>query len=149
MLDDIILAAEDEPVDAMMIKRAFSKAGISHKLHLVEDGDAVIDYLTGTNTYADREQYPLPVLLLLDLKLPRRSGLEILEWLRQQPGLRRMPVVVLTSSRQSIDVTRAYDLGANSYLVKPVEFTALIDIMKTLGLYWLVLNEKPQIDEHV
>jgi len=149
MLDDVILAAEDEPVDAMMIRRAFRKAGISQKLHLVEDGDAVIDYLTGTNAYSDREQFPLPVLLLLDLKLPRRSGLEILEWLRQQPGLRRIPVVVLTSSRQSTDVSCAYDLGANSYLVKPVGFTALIDIMKTLGLYWLVLNEKPQIDEHV
>jgi len=147
MPDEVILAAEDEPVDGMMIRRAFTKAGIEKTLRILEDGDTVIDYLTGQGIYADRQQHPLPVLLLLDLKLPRRSGLEILQWLRQQNGLRRIPVIVLTSSRQSNDVSRAYDLGANSYLVKPVEFAALIDIMKTLGLYWLVMNEKPQIDE--
>ena len=89
----------------------------------------------------------MPVLILLDLKLPRRSGLEVLEWLRQQPGLKRIPVVVLTSSRQSKDVDRAYDLGANSYLVKPVEFNALLDMMKQVGLYWLMVNEKPNMED--
>src|SRR5581483_11004623 len=92
-----IVAAEDEPVDAMMLKRAFRKAGIGENLVVLEDGEALIDYLAGNDSYADRDTYPLPVLILLDLKLPRRSGLEVLEWLRDQDGLRRIPVVVLTS----------------------------------------------------
>jgi|SRR5579884_2696782 len=146
---NLIVAAEDEPVDAMMLERAFRKAGLSQKLLILPDGDALFDYLSGQGNYSDREQHPLPILLLLDLKLPRRSGLEVLEWLRQQPGLKRLPVVVLTSSRESKDVTRAYDLGANSYLVKPVEFEALLQMMKAVGLYWLVMNEKPQMEDIV
>jgi len=133
----------------MMLKRAFGKAGLSHSLRIVENGDAAIEYLSGSDMYADRGDHPLPVVILLDLKLPRRSGLEVLEWLRAQPVLRRIPVVVLTSSRESQDVCRAYELGANSYLVKPVELTALVDMMKGFGLYWLAMNEKPQLDECV
>jgi len=148
MSNQLILAAEDEPVDVMMLKRAFNKAGIAKELRVVGDGDSVLDYLNGDHGYAARDEHPLPVLILLDLKLPRRSGLEVLEWLRQQPRLRRIPVVVLTSSRQNQDVARAYDLGANSYLVKPVDFNALFEMMKTLGLYWLVMNEIPQLDEN-
>lgn len=83
---------------------------------------------------------------MLDLKLPKRSGLEVLQWLRQQPGLKRLPVVVLTSSQDIADVKRAYDYGANSYLVKPVGSDPLLEMVKTLGLYWLVLNEKPETD---
>ena len=142
-----ILVAEDEPVDGMMVKRAFRKLALGETLFLVEDGDSAVDYLTGNGRYSDRQQHPLPVLILLDLKLPRRSGLEVLEWLRQQPGLKRIPVVVLTSSREHKDVARAYDLGANSYLVKPVEFNALLDMMKSVGLYWLVVNEKPEMGD--
>src|SRR5579862_1446776 len=149
MTENLIVAAEDEPVDAMMLKRAFRKAGLSDNLMILEDGEILQDYLAGKDAYADRQQFPLPVLLLLDLKLPRRSGLEVLEWLRQQPGLKRIPVVVLTSSSDSIDVVRAYDLGANSYLVKPVEFDALLEMMKNVGVYWLVMNQKPKLDEYV
>jgi len=90
-------------------------------------------------------RYPLPALMLLDLKLPRKSGLEVLAWLREQRGLLRLPVVVLTSSKESVDVGQAYDLGANSYLVKPVAFDKLLEMVKALGLYWLILNEKPDI----
>ena len=103
-------------------------------------------YLNGDLQYGDRERYPLPVLLLMDLKMPRKSGLEVLEWLRQQTGgLRRLPVVVLTSSNQSLDINRAYDLGANSYLVKPAGFDSLLELVKNLDMYWLILNEKPEL----
>jgi DNA-binding response OmpR family regulator len=85
------------------------------------------------------------VLVLLDLKLPRRSGLEVLEWIREREGLKRLPVVVLTSSKEVADVNRAYDLGANSYLVKPVSFNSLLELVKSLEVYWLILNQKPDI----
>lgn len=139
-----VLLAEDNSTDALMVERAFRKANLLNPIQVVEDGDKAVAYLTGQDNYADREKYPTPVLLLLDLKLPRRSGLEVLDWLRQQEGLRRLPVVVLTSSKESADVNRAYDLGANSYLVKPVSFDPLLDLVRTLGLYWVIMNEKPE-----
>ena len=139
-----ILLVEDNSTDALMVQRAFKKAHLMNPVQVVDDGDKAVAYLSGRGPYSDREKYPLPVLLLLDLKLPRRSGLEILEWLRRQEGLKRLPVVVLTSSKESSDVNRAYDLGANSYLVKPVDFDPLLEMVKTLGLYWVVMNEKPE-----
>jgi CheY-like chemotaxis protein len=135
--------AEDNSTDALMVQRAFKKANLHNTVQVVEDGDKAVAYLAGDGFFADRERYPVPVLLLLDLKLPRRSGLEVLEWLRQQPVLKRLPVVVLTSSQDRFDINRAYDLGANSYLVKPVAFDPLLEMVKTLGLYWVLLNEKP------
>ncbi len=144
--DCTILIVEDEPVNVLMIRRALAKARVANPVQVVEDGDAAVAYLSGAGDYADREQFPLPMLILLDLKLPRRSGLEVLDWRRQQPGLRRIPVVVLTSSRETDDVRRAYDTGANSYLVKPVQFDALLEMVKSLGTYWLILNEPPSIE---
>ena len=143
-----VLLAEDNSTDALMVQRAFKKANLLNPVQVVDDGDKAVAYLAGDGPYADREKYPLPVLLLLDLKLPRRSGLEVLEWLRQQPAIKRLPVVVLTSSKENADINRAYDLGANSYLVKPVDFDPLLELVKTLGLYWVVTNEKPEIDNH-
>lgn len=143
--DGLILLAEDNSTDALMVRRAFTKASLRGTLEVADDGDKAVAYLSGQGPFADRARYPLPVLLLLDLKLPRRSGLEVLAWLRQQPGLRRLPVVVLTSSEESADINRAYDLGANSYLVKPVGFDALLEMVKGLGLYWLVMNEGPEV----
>jgi CheY-like chemotaxis protein len=142
-----ILLVEDNATDALMVQRAFKKAHLLNPVQVVDDGDKAVAYLSGQGVYADREQYPLPVLLLLDLKLPRRSGLEVLEWLRQEEGLKRLPVVVLTSSDDKSDVNRAYDLGANSYLVKPVDFDPLLEMVKTLGLYWMVMNQKPETDK--
>ncbi|HEV7367855.1 response regulator [Arenibaculum sp.] len=139
-----ILLVEDDPDDQLLIRRAFTKARLLNPLRVVGDGDAAVDYLSGAEGYADRHANPLPALLLLDLKLPRRSGLEVLEWLRSRPApMGRTPVVVLTSSKESADVDRAYELGANSYLVKPVDFDGLLDMIKTAGLYWTVLNEGP------
>jgi CheY-like chemotaxis protein len=140
-----ILIVEDNPTDAMLIRRAFAKLNIANPVQVVADGDRAVDYLSGRDGYADRTQFPLPALILLDLKLPRRSGLEVLEWLRSQDGLRRLPVVMLTSSRQSQDVNRAYDLGANSYLVKPVEFDSLQEMLGTINTYWIDWNEQPDI----
>jgi CheY-like chemotaxis protein len=140
-----ILLVEDDPNDALLVQRAFRKANLANPVHLVSDGDQAVAYLGGEGGYADRQRHPVPVIVLLDLKLPRRSGLEVLTWIRQQPRLKRLPVVILTSSKESADVNRAYDLGANSYLLKPVDFTALLELVKALNLYWIVLNEPPAV----
>lgn len=140
-----ILLVEDDANDALLIQRAFRKANLANPVVRVEDGEAAVAYLGAQAPYADRAAHPLPALVLLDLNLPRRSGLEVLEWLRGQPGLRRIPVVVLTSSRESRDVNRAYDLGANSYLLKPVAAEALFEMVQTLKLYWLLLNQHPEV----
>ncbi|BAT52545.1 CheY-like response regulator receiver domain protein [Nostoc sp. NIES-3756] len=141
-----VLLVEDNPSDILLIQRAFRKVGITNPLQIVNDGDAAVLYLSGEEPYSDRHLYPLPVLILLDLKLPRRSGDEVLMWLRQKPGLKRLPVVVLTASRQSIDINRLYDLGVNAYMVKPVAFDDLVEIVNILNRHWISLNEKPQLN---
>ncbi len=143
--DYTILLVEDNPKDVFLVQRAFRKAEISTPLQVVSDGDTAVQYLSGENPFDDRVTYPLPVFVLLDLKLPRRSGAEVLCWIRQQPALKRLPVVVLTSSREFADINNLYDLGANAYLVKPLEFNQLVDILKTLALHWITYNEKPQL----
>lgn len=144
---DLILLVEDNIDDALLLRRAFAKAGIGNAIVHVEDGDGALGYLDGSGDYADRERHPLPCLILLDLKLPRRSGLEVLAWVRAQPGLKRLPVVVLTSSQQSSDINRAYDLGANSYLVKPVGFDTLLEMAHALNLYWFLFNKAGDVED--
>ncbi len=143
--DASILLVEDNPTDVLLVQRAFAKANIANPLQIARDGDAAVDYLSGAGAYGERNRHPLPALVLLDLKLPRRSGSEVLEWLRAQPSLRRIPVVVLTSSSQRQDVDRAYDLGANSYLVKPVDFNDLQRMLRDVNAYWIVLNTGPTL----
>jgi CheY-like chemotaxis protein len=133
-----ILLVEDNEDDAELIRRAFRKAQIANPLQTAGDGDGAVEMLKQAAA-TDH----LPILVLLDLKLPRRSGFEVLAWIRSNPATRRLTVVVLTSSRQSADVDRAYDLGANSYLVKPVASDALVEMARTLNLYWLTMNEPP------
>lgn len=146
MMIQTILLVEDNPADILLMQRAFRKENLSNvSLQIVNDGDEAVFYLNGENQYSDRERYPLPVLILLDLKLPRRSGHEVLAWLRQQPVLKRLPVVILTSSKEIIDVNQAYDLGVNSYLAKPPGFGALVDMIKSINLYWLLQNEQPEV----
>ncbi|OGG43811.1 MAG: two-component system response regulator [Candidatus Handelsmanbacteria bacterium RIFCSPLOWO2_12_FULL_64_10] len=140
-----VLLVEDDPNDVLLIQRAFRKANLVNPLHVVGDGEEAIAYLSGQGVYAERERHPLPILILLDLKLPRKSGHEVLAWLRRQPELKRLPAVVLTSSREAADVNRVYDLGANSYLVKPVAFDDLLKMAQTLNMYWLILNERPAV----
>jgi CheY-like chemotaxis protein len=138
-----ILHVDDDSNDVMLLQHACRKAGMDINLLGVSDGDEAIAYLNGRDKFADREQFPLPRLILLDLKMPRLSGFEVLSWMRQDDKLKRLPVVVLTSSSHDADVNRAYDLGANSYLVKPVGFDALVEMVKAIHLYWLTLNERP------
>ena len=138
-----ILLVEDDHNDVLLIRRAFQKVNIANPIIVVNDGEQAISYLAGREPYVDRT---LPILVLLDLKLPRKSGHEVLEWLRGQANLKRLPVVVLTASSESSDVNRAYDLGANSYLVKPVTFDALVEMVKTLNLYWMILNKRADVD---
>jgi CheY-like chemotaxis protein len=139
-----ILLVEDDHNDVLLIKRAFQKVNIANPIIVVNDGEQAISYLAGREPYVDRN---LPILVLLDLKLPRKTGHEVLEWLRTQQNLKRLPVVVLTASSESSDVNRAYDLGANSYLVKPVTFDSLVEMVKTLNLYWLILNKRADVSD--
>ncbi|MEG4940283.1 response regulator [Microcoleus sp. F4-D5] len=140
-----ILLVEDNPVDILLMQRAFRNQIFTNtSLQIVRDGDAAVFYLNGEGEYSDRDRYPLPAIILLDLKLPRRSGHEVLVWLKQQPELKRLPVVMLTSSRQTLDVKRAYDLGVNSYLVKPVGFASLLQMMQSFSEYWLNYTELPE-----
>lgn len=143
---ETILLVEDNPRDVLLIQRAFRKANVTVPLQVVEDGEVAVRYLSGEEPYTDRDRYPLPVLILLDLKLPRKSGAEVLAWLRQQPALKRLPVVVLTSSKEYADINHIYDLGGNAYMVKPVAFDNLVEIVKALNLHWIILNEKPQVN---
>lgn len=140
-----ILLVEDDYNDVLLIRRAFSKAQIKTPMIEVGDGDEAIAYLNREGKYADVETYPCPLLVLLDLKLPRRSGLEVLEWIRQRPVLKRLLVVVLTSSQENSDLDRAYDLGTNSYLVKPVDFQDFVSLIEIVDTYWLGCNQPPKI----
>src|SRR3954447_8730076 len=139
----IILHVEDDPNDVLLVGLAFRKSGIAATLQVVNDGEQAVQYLSGQGQYSNRDTCPLPALVLLDLKLPRRSGLEVLTWIRGQDNLRRLPVVVLTSSNQQADVVRAYDIGLNSYLVKPSALEELVQTIDKACAYWLELNVGP------
>lgn len=133
-----VLLVEDDPNDVFFMRRAFQKAELPYPLQDVSDGEKATAYLSGEPPYTDRQQFPLPRLLLLDLKLPRKSGFEVLEWVRGQPSLESLPVVILTSSSVPEDIAKAQMLKANQYLVKPTSPTELIAIVKTLAQTWLV-----------
>jgi CheY-like chemotaxis protein len=138
-----ILHVEDDPNDVLLVERAFKKWQSATVVRSVIDGDEAVAYLTGEESFTDRARNPFPDVVLLDLKMPRKSGLELLTWIRQQTQFKRLPVVVFTSSKHEQDINRAYDLGANSYLVKPVGFDALLETMKQLQCYWGTLNQAP------
>lgn len=140
-----ILLVEDDQGDIFRIQRAFRKVEFHGSLEIVTDGEQAIHYLEGQPPYDDRDRYPLPILVLLDLKLPRYSGFEVLTWIRQRDSnLKHLPIVVLTSSDYQMDIDRAYELGANSYLAKPPSPDTLLDMVKAIGLYWLIHNRPPQ-----
>src|SRR6266853_6264096 len=138
-----VLVAEDEPMDVVLLKRAFATARTATTIQFVKDGHEAIDYLSGANRYADRNVYPLPDLMLLDIKMPRLNGFEVLEWLRKQPGLRRLPVTMFSTSDMERDIDRAYELGANSFLVKPQQPDSMSALVQRLVEYWLDLNHGP------
>jgi len=138
-----ILHVEDDSNDALLFQHACRKAGMDVNLQVAADGEEALAYLKGADQFNNRETHPLPNLVVLDLKLPRVNGFDVLAWLRNENKLRRLPVIVLTSSSHQSDVKRAYDLGANSFLVKPLAFEALVDLAKGINQYWLSLNQGP------
>jgi CheY-like chemotaxis protein len=139
----IILVAEDNADDYLLIDLACRRAGIELPRFRVTDGVEARQYLQGEERFADRKQFPLPAMILADLKMPRMNGLELLGWVRTHPTLKRIPFVFLTSSAHHADINQAYDQFANSYLVKPIELGALIELLKNLKEYWLGLNKAP------
>ncbi len=135
---------EDREDDITLIRRAFRQAYINNPLHVVRDGEQAIAYLAGTDKYARRDEFPLPDLILLDLKMPRVDGFEVLSWLRHQDSIGRIPVIVLTSSDNLRDVNRAYSLGANTFLVKPIDFQHYINLSKLVNDFWIQTARIPE-----
>jgi CheY-like chemotaxis protein len=142
----IFLLAEDSENDAFLMQTAFKKAALPNPLQIVSDGEEAIAYLEGLGRYRDREQFPLPIVVLLDLKMPRKTGFEVLEWIRRQPTLKRIIVIILTASNRRVDADRAYDLGANFYLTKPGKFDELVQMTQCL-YEWLRLNHFPSVTQ--
>jgi CheY-like chemotaxis protein len=142
----VILLVEDREDDITLIRRAFRTAYLNNPLYVVRDGEQAVAYLQGTGRYASRDEHPLPDLILLDLKMPRMDGFELLQWLREQPGINRIAVIVLTSSDQLRDVNRAYALGANSFLVKPTDFQNYINLSKLVNDFWIHTAKLPEAE---
>lgn len=138
-----ILLVEDNPDDVELTRRAFRKSNIANDLIVARDGVEALDYLFATGAHADRDPDALPQVVLLDLKLPRLDGLQVLERVRAHPKTALLPVVILTSSIEQRDLVSGYSLGANSYIRKPVDFSEFVDAVRQLGLYWLLLNQAP------
>lgn len=140
----VILIAEDEEDYVVLLRRAFEQAKIRNPVHVVSNGAEAMAYLKGEDKYANRDEYPLPDLLLVDLKLPRYNGFEIIAWARRQPGLAALRILVLTSSDEIRDVNEAYHIGANSFLVKPYDFQDLVQLAALVQRYWLEASRTPE-----
>lgn len=138
-----ILLADDDEDDRMMAQDALDEARLSNELHCVEDGEELLDYLHRRGKYTSLGQSPLPGLILLDLNMPRKDGREALKEIKADPALRRIPIVVMTTSKAEEDIYRTYDLGISSFIVKPVAFASLVEIMKTLAQYWFQIVALP------
>lgn len=147
MQNKVVLLVEDNPDDEALTLRALRKHNLANEIIVARDGQEALDYLFGEGEYAGRDIHSLPQVILLDLKLPKVDGLQVLEQLRNTEHTRNVPIVVLTSSSQEQDMMRSYDLGANSYVRKPVDFEEFLEAARQLGLYWLVLNEVPYARE--
>ncbi|HVV01151.1 MAG TPA: response regulator [Verrucomicrobiae bacterium] len=140
----VILLVDDREDDILLVRRAFSRAHVVNPVQTVKSGEEAVAYLQGEGKFSNRDEYPLPELILLDLKMPGMSGFDVLAWIREQPGLRTIRVVVLTASDHMRDVNRAYELGANSFLVKPVEFERFLDLANAINGYWLWMSKTPE-----
>jgi len=139
-----ILLVEDNPQDAELTVRALKKRHLANRLVVVEDGAEALDFVFCQGKFENRVPGTSPQVVLLDLKLPKLNGLEVLKILKQDERTRSIPVVIVTSSREDPDIKTAYDLGANSYVVKPVDFDAFVEAVSTLGMYWLMVNQPPR-----
>jgi CheY-like chemotaxis protein len=140
----IFLLLEDSEDDALLVQRAFERGNILNPMITLRNAEEGMAYLLGLGAYTDRQQFPVPALILLDLKLPGMDGFDFLRWLRQHPGLEKIRVVVLSSSERVRDIDRAYKLGANSYLIKPLDFERFVEISMALNGYWLWLDKRPE-----
>lgn len=140
-----ILLAEDNPRDAEMTMRALRKINLANKVHWVKDGAEALEFLLRTGAYADRQPGQAPRLVLLDIKMPKVDGIEVLRRVKADTQLQMIPVVVMTSSNEERDVVDSYRLGVNSYIVKPVQFAAFVETVANIGLYWIVTNRVPQL----
>jgi two-component system response regulator len=146
MSEKTILLVEDNPDDVELTIRALKKNNIANAIDVVRDGEEALDYLAATDKYANRQPADLSQVVLLDLKLPKIGGIEVLRALRADPRTKLLPVVVLTSSSEEPDIITGYQLGANSYMRKPVNFVDFLEAVRQLGLYWLVLNQAPPVN---
>lgn len=140
-----ILLVEDNPTDAELTIRTLNKKKIANRIHWVKDGAEALEYIFCTGEYSDRDMNNIPKVILLDLKLPKVNGIEVLKKIKSDERTRYIPVVVLTSSREGPDVKTCYDLGVNSYIVKPVDFESFFRVVEELGLYWVLLNQPPAL----
>jgi CheY-like chemotaxis protein len=140
-----ILLVEESEDNVFLVRHAMHKAGITERLEVATSGEQAIEYLGGTNGYSEWKQFPLPAIVLLDLKMPRMSGFDVLKWVRQHPGLKALRVAMLTSSDMPSEIKTAHDLGANIFITKPVELERLIQIMKTLNEHWLQQAQSPAV----
>lgn len=152
MITKSILLVEDNPSDIELTRRAYDRSKLPNPLIIVKDGQEALDYLFGQGQHADRQPADLPALVLLDIKLPNKDGIDVLKSIRQNPKTKRLLVVMLTSSIEERDISESYDSGANSYIRKPVDFIEFSEVLNAIGLYWLVMNEippafKPSIEE--
>jgi two-component system response regulator len=145
MAEKVILLVEDNPDDEKLTVRALKKNNIVNEVAIARDGAEALDYLFATGAHSSWDAKALPALVLLDLKLPKLDGLEVLRRIRADERTMRLPVVILTSSKEEQDLTQAYNGGVNSYIRKPVDFMEFTEVVRQLGLYWLVLNEKPPL----
>ncbi len=140
-----ILLVEDNKMDIVLTLDAFREAHLSNEIHVVHNGEEALQYLFGENKFADRKTYPLPNLILLDLKMPGIDGFEVLKRVKNTREIKRIPIIILTSSKEEGDLTMGYDLGANSYLVKPVSFEGFLDVVRKVTDYWITLNIEPPV----
>lgn len=140
-----ILLAEDNPDDIELARRAFQKVNINNNMIVTHDGADTLDYLQGKGKYQGRNTEDLPCIILLDLKMPKVNGLKVLKYVRENEQTRYIPVIILTSSQDKKDVIRSYELGANSYIVKPIDFLKFSEVVQQIVIYWLTLNEQPTL----
>ncbi len=141
----VILIADDDAEDRMLIHEALEESRLKNQIRFVENGEELMDYLRNNNKYGDKEKFPTPGLILLDLNMPKKDGREALKEIKSDEALRLIPVVVLTTSKAEEDVLRTYDLGVSSFITKPVTFSSLVDVMKTVTKYWFEIVELPKL----